>query len=188
MRDEKMRITKLIERIWIMIFLLFTVFCFSTSAECMETGTKAPRFSIKSGDGKEFSPDTGKSRITITLYETKDTIEQNRSFKNDLGALLKESATLKDGTVVLPVIDCTSASWLTRKVWEMNLVKNSKKENVTIYGDWNGRMKADYGVKVGMSNVIITDRKGYIRFTKAGQLNNRDIHQIKTLIRRLTVE
>jgi len=102
--------------------------------------------------------------------------------------LLKESATLKDGTVVLPVIDCTSASWLTRKVWEMNLVKNSKKENVTIYGDWDGRMKTDYGIKVGMSNVIITDRKGYIRFTKAGQLNNRDIHQIKTLIRRLTVE
>jgi predicted transcriptional regulator len=168
--------------------VLIFISLMSVKAGSIETGVKAPQFNIKSGDDKELSFDKIQGKVVIILYESKDVIEQNRSFKNELAALLNSSETLKAGTMVLSVIDCSSASWITKSVWKKNLVKNSKKENLMIYGDWDGRMFADYKMEDNKSNIVIIDRKGIIRFFKSGKLKDNEINQCKELIRQIAGE
>ncbi|MCX5812174.1 MAG: redoxin domain-containing protein [Proteobacteria bacterium] len=170
------------------IMLLMTLILLSlmpVKAMSLEPGTKAPQFNIKSGDDKKLPFNTLQGKAVIILYESKDAIELNRSFKNELATLLNGSETLKARTMVLSVIDCSSASWVIRSVWKKNLVKNSKKENLIVYGDWDGKMSTDYGMEDNKSNIVIIDRTGIIRFFKSGKLNNNEINQCKDLIQKL---
>lgn len=157
----------------------------SVKAMSLEPGVKAPQFNIKSGDDKELSLKNLQGKIVVIFYESKDTIEQNRIFKNELAALLDSSEALKARTKVLSVIDCSSASIITRGIWKENLVQSSEREKLIVYGDWDGKVLKDYGMGEDKSNVVVIDRKGIIRFFKAGTLNDSDIKQCKELIKNL---
>jgi predicted transcriptional regulator len=39
---------------------------------------------------------------------------------------------------------------------------------MTIYYDWNGKMSSDYKMKADVSNVVIIDKGGKIRFFTSG--------------------
>jgi len=151
----------------------------------IESGLKAPQFNIESGDGKVLSLNQLQGKTVVVIYESKDVIEQNRPFKDELAVLLNGSEVLKAKTTVLSVIDCSSASWITKKVWKSNLVKNSKKETLTVYGDWDGSMSADYKMEDGKSNIVIIDRAGIVRYFKSGRLSSNEINQCKELIQKL---
>jgi predicted transcriptional regulator len=151
----------------------------------LETGVQAPPFNLESGDNEKISLDRIKGKIVIIIYEAKNVIEQNRAFKNELTSLIDRSEVLKAQSTVLPVINCTSASWATKRIWKSNLRKNSKKENVTIYGDWDGKMFADYGIKDNTSNVVVIDANGIIRYFGSGKLDENEINKVKELLNRL---
>lgn len=151
--------------------------CFSA-----QTGKPAPAFSIASGDDKVVNRDTFKNRLLIIIYETKDNVEDNRKFKTELGALLASSDTLKNSSTVLPVINCSSAFWPVSAIWKGNLMRNSEKEKITIYGDWDGKMFSSYKFKDKASNVVIVDKDGIIRYFHTGVMDDDDIREARNVI------
>lgn len=167
------------KKLFLVISLLFLNI---TLAENVETGIKAPSFFLESGDSKGISLDQLKNKTIIIIYETKDVVEQNRQLKNELKTLLANSAPLNAQCIILPVINCSQANWLTKGVWQSNLRKNSEKERIAIYGDWDGKMFSEYGIKDNESNVIIIDRNGIVRYFSSGKLGDDAISNIKELI------
>lgn len=149
------------------------------------TGQTAPPFSVTSGDGKTVALDTLKGKIVVVLYETKNVVEQNRALKTQLTTLYEQFPKLKQGSVVVPVINCSSASWLTKKVWRSKLRENSSREKLTIYGDWDGNMADVYQMTDNQSNVVIIDATGVVRFVSIGACDTTTRDAIQSLLLKL---
>ena len=173
-------------RLWLVIVFLL-VFC--SVASSAEVGMSAPSFSVKSGDGQTLTLDAVKGKVISLIYETKEVVEENRKLKTALRQFRSENPELvRDNLVSVPVINCSSASWAITKIWQFKLKENSQKEGLTIYGDWDGRMFADYGMKDKTCNVLLIDKKGIIRYTMVGRVPDEEIPQIIDLLKTILSE
>jgi predicted transcriptional regulator len=82
---------------------------------------------------------------------------------------------LKKNLFALPVIDCTGAYFPFVGIWKQQLVKASQKEGLTIYGDWDGRMKKAYQAVDQEANFYLIDKSGTIRYFIAGKVDDKAI-------------
>ncbi len=67
-------------------------------------------------------------------------------------------------------------------IWKRRLREHSKKEGITIYCDWEGKMSSDYKMKADVSNVVIIDKSGRIRFFTSGEFTDEQINDVKELL------
>ena len=147
-------------------------------------GKPAPSFKIKSGDNQELSFSDVSGKTVVLFYETKAAKEKNRKLKDELNKFYdSQPEAIKKNVVRLAVINCQGV--IFSGAWESALKENSKKEGIIIYGDWTGDMARDYKVKAKDSNVIIIDKKGVIRYYYSGQIEDKDITAIKSLLNTL---
>ncbi len=145
----------------------------------------APYFMVASGDGKELTLDDLKGKVAVIFYETKDTIEKNRPLKNELNRFYDaQPAGAKKLILRIPVINCRGV--IFSGAWKKSLIENSKKEGMTIYGDWDGKMLLSYAVKDGESNLIIIGRDGKIKYSFAGRVEEKDFGTIKDWLKEWT--
>jgi hypothetical protein len=152
-------------------------------------GPTAPYFRVQSGDDKELTLDIIKGKVAAIFYENKDIVAANKRLKDELNKLYYEQAKIvRDLVVRLPVIDCSDAVWPLRWVWKRKLREHSRKEGMTIYCDWEGKMFSDYKMKDGVSNVVIIDKSGRIRFFTSGEVTAEEINDVKQLLKALTRE
>lgn len=147
------------------------------------TGYKAPDFHLVSGEDQQLSADTLKGKIVFLFYEGKDAVEKNRALKNILNAFFREQPpSVQQEIQRIAVINCTSAAWPLTGIWKKNLQEKSREEKITIYGDWDGKMLAAYGMKGDDSNLVIIDKEGIIRFFRSGAMPPETIREIKALL------
>jgi len=154
-------------------------------------GERAPDFRVISGYYRVLSSSSLKGKIIVIFYDTREpeVSEKNRQMKDKLKFLLEEQPEdVKNSIAVVPIINCTEATWSLKPVWWANLVINSIKEGVIIYGDWDGKFFQDYQIIDEETNFIIVDRKGTIRYSKSGQISPEETEQIIELLRRLVAE
>ncbi len=137
-----------------------------------------PDFRLVSGSGGVITRADIIGKITIITYETRETAEVNRDFKNAVSALARELFS-NDEWIGLAVIDTSGANTLTRPIWEMKLRQNSDAEGITIYGDWDGDFRDELGAKLGESNIFIVDRMGRVVLQYAGRIGEGDFMEIR---------
>jgi hypothetical protein len=146
-------------------------------------GSAAPYFRVQSGDDKELTLDMIKGKVAAIFYENKDIVDANKRLKDELNKLYSEqTGIVKDVLVRLPIIDCSDAFWPFLGIWKKRLREYSKKEGVTIYCDWEGKMSSDYKMKADVSNVVIIDKSGRIRLFTSGDVTAEEIDDVKRLL------
>lgn len=59
---------------------------------------------------------------------------------------------------------------------------------MAIYCDWDGKMSSDYKMKADVSNIVIIDKGGSIRFFTAGEVTAEEINDVKLLLKVLAGE
>jgi len=125
--------------------------------------SQAESFVIASGDGIEFRKEDLSGKITLCFYETYKTMEVNQEAKERLaGYFSSQSAERIEAVRILGVTDCTEAKWPFVGMWKKGLVSVSEQIKQTIYGDWDGSMKAHYNLDVEYPQLIIFNNKGSI--------------------------
>ncbi len=176
-------------RLFIAFTLIVALFLSnSAKAQSSKVDTKAPTFKVKSGEDEELSLEQIKGKVIVIFYETKDIVEKNRRLKDELKAFYDALPdTLKKYIVRLPVINCKGAFWPFTGKWKKKLRENSKKEGITIYGDWTGKMFSDYKIKDKESNVIILDKQGIIKYFRARKIEDEEIDKTKEILTELTI-
>lgn len=166
--------------------LLIILFLFKVNAEHSIINTFAPFFKVKSGNDKILTLEMTKGKVIVIFYETKDVVEKNRKLKNELNKFYdNQSNNVKEFIVKLPIINCSSSFWPFTKIWKKKLIENSKKEGITIYGDWDGKFFSDYKMKDKESNVLIIDKKGIIKYYEYGKIEDKEINKIKEILNSL---
>lgn len=59
---------------------------------------------------------------------------------------------------------------------------------MAIYCDWDGKMSSDYKMKADVSNIVIIDKGGSIRFFTSGDVAAEEINDVKLLLKVLAGE
>jgi predicted transcriptional regulator len=146
-------------------------------------GSAAPYFRVQSGDDEELTLDMIKGKVTAIFYQNKDMVDANKRLKDELNKLYYEqTGIVKDVLVRLPIIDCSDAFWPFLGIWKRRIREYSKKEGMAIYCDWKGTMSSDYKMKADVSNVVIIDKGGRIRFFTSGEVKEEEINGVKELL------
>jgi len=167
------------------------IFLFSTAYALLDSGSSAPEFEVSSGEGTGINMGTLKGKVVTIFYETKDkeVVEKNRHIKKELNLFYRQqSDSIQRQISRVAIIDCRKAFWPFKKIWKKNLVENSLKEGLTIYGDWDGIFAKNYQTADGETNFIVIDKKGVIRFSKTGMIEKNETGKIKMLLEILLKE
>ena len=158
----------------------------TAGADDQKIGQKAPYFKIASGSGQLLTLDEVKGKVVVIFYETKNVSRKNAAIKDRFNELYdSQPAPIRESIVRLPVFDCSSVVWPVTYLWKDGLVKNSARVGITIYGDWDGKMLHDYGMKDNESNVLMLDKTGVIRYFFAGKIDEERFLEIKNLLAEL---
>lgn len=171
---------KRIPQLWAVVFSLF----FFSFPPLSASGTpkEAPPFLVVSAYGETLTLEDLRGKITVLFYDTRYTTETNNNLKYDIDAFRKDHLPALSNLEVIQVIDASSANFLTKTIWKRKLREFSKKYNITIYADWTGKMRKDYGLSPGESNVILIDPEGMIRFSFLGEAGESERRKLFELI------
>lgn len=146
-------------------------------------GKPAPPFVVESGDNQKLTREMILGKVVVLFYESRQVIDKNDELKNELKCLYRaQPDSVKQEIFRLVVIDCSEASRPTRPIWKTKLSEHSQRQGFTIYGDWDRKMLADYGLQHNDSNFLIIDKRGLIRYSTAGKVDNGQIQTIKALL------
>ena len=152
-------------------------------------GKRIPSFSISSGDKRTCDLSAIQGKLALIFYEARSSVKKNVPLKHQLKlCLLDQPEEIRQRVVIVPVIDCTSAFFGVRRFWERSLVEHSRIEGFTIYGDWDGKMKKDLGLKEGDSNFLVVDRSGFIRLYHSGKIDEDSYESIKSFLLQLATD
>jgi len=167
------------------VALLAFMLVLANGAKAVEVGDKAPPFRVISGDDKVMTLDALKGKAVLLIYETRNVIEKNRAAKEALKNWHRElSPELQAAFVSIPVANCSSAGFF-KGMWKKGLRDNTGKEGLTIYGDWDGRMRSDYGFADRDSNFMVLDQDGTVRYKISGLISDTDLQNIIKLLNQL---
>jgi predicted transcriptional regulator len=174
----------------IFLVLLF-LFSKDPAFALIPEGTRAPEFTVKSGDDKELTLKDLEGMVVVLFYETGDEeVEgKNRTVKKELNRFYGEQTDEKKSQIArVIIIDCREAFWPFKGIWKRKLREHSKKEGITFYGDWDGSFAESYDIAEGDSNLLILDKKGNVRLAKAGKIEESEIPGIQELLEELVRE
>ncbi len=149
----------------------------------LQAGKPAPPFVVESGDNQKLTRDMILGKVVVLFYESRQAIDINDELKDALKCLYRaQPADIKREIFRLLVIDCSEAMVPTIPIWKSRLSENSQRQGFTIYGDWNRKMLADYGMQGNSSNFLIIDKHGIVRYSGAGKIASSQIPKIKDLL------
>jgi peroxiredoxin len=141
----------------------------------------APSFSLVSGDNQKLTLDMLRGKIVVLFYATRDTVHVNEDLQHYLDRLYdNQPQNIQKQVYRLLVVNAMEATSLT--AWKEKLRETSAKLNITIYGDWTGGMFAAYRMRDNDSNFVIIDKRGIVRFTASGRIDNSRFEAIKKLL------
>lgn len=163
------------------LFLLSALI--ADAAICVQAGEEAPPFSVRSGSGEVLEREMIKGRIAVIFYETRETVEVNRPLKSALNDFYSGLPDKDKGRMAkVAVVRCGS---FMPAIWRQKLRENSKRENMTIYGDWDGAMERDYAMAPGQTNFLIVGKDGMVRMQRSGAVAQSEFAGIIGLLREL---
>lgn len=144
-------------------------------------GEPAPTFFLKSGDNQQLTLGMLRGKIVVLFYATRDTVHVNDDLQHYLDALYDaQPRAIQNQIFRLLVVNAMEATSLT--AWKEKLIETSAKLRITIYGDWTGDMFAAYRMRDNDSNFIIIDKRGIVRFSASGRIDNSRFEAIKKLL------
>jgi predicted transcriptional regulator len=167
------------------VAILAFILLLANGAKAVETGCAAPPFRVISGDDQVMTLDALKGKVVILFYETRDTAEKNRTVKEVLKSKYRAlDPSLQAAVISVPVVNCSSAG-LFKGMWKKGIRDASKREGMSVYGDWDGRMRVEYGFADRESNFMILDKDGTVRCKKSGLISDTELQDIIKLLDQL---
>ncbi len=154
----------------------------SPSHALLKEGTSAPDARVEDADGKVLQLQSLKGKPILIVYEDRDSAKQNQSLKDDL-AKLAQGDKYKTQIALAAIADVSSYDWWPAKGFVKDAIREeSKKQKTTIYCDWNGGFRKAYGIKKGVSNVILVGRDGRVLFAAEGAMSNDSRKRLVSLL------
>lgn len=139
-----------------------------------------PTFALRSGTDETLTEDSIAGKVVLCFYESSKTTDVNQKLKNRLTTAI--NASVDNAPFVLAVADCSGATWPISTFYKKALREQSKKIGYTLWGDWTGRMREDFGLAINEANFLLIDRDGRVLYRARGRVSDRGIDEIVSLV------
>lgn len=172
----------------ILILSVTFIMSFCVNAQPPQVGDLAPSLRVESGDGKIMTLDMLKGKVVVLVYNTRDTYDRNAKLRETLNKFYNaQSDERKYNCFKLAILDCSSAFFPIDFLWRKKLIDVSKSKKMDIYGDWDGKVAADYGFNLNDSNMVIIDKYGIIKYISQKEItDDKEINKIIELLNKIT--
>jgi hypothetical protein len=160
-----------------LLFLSLFFLFLSPSLFALQIGDAIPGFSVISGDGHILIRDDLLDKKGLIFYEDRSLMDINQDLKDYLKALNLD----KNNIMTVVVVDCNDLG-LFKKLWQDRLVDHSRKINLPVYGDWNGKMKDRFKLEDESSTFMVIDETGHVVYSQTGTIASSDFEQIGNLV------
>ncbi len=170
----------------VFLFILLGAF----SGHAIEPGNPVPAFTVvfPGEDGDHlFTERDLPGTITVLFYESRHTASETVDLKHAIRDF-QETSFSRPVLRIVQVIDASSANVLTRTIWKRKIRENAERYGAFLYADWTGKMRRDFGFSPKVSNILVVDPKGVVRFVHQGPLNDEKRAQLFTILRLLGEE
>jgi peroxiredoxin len=119
---------------------------------------RAPEFSLQDQYDKTVVLRQFEDRIVVLIASDKEGSVQNPQWKKAI------SEKYGDNIVILGIADVRSVPFFLK-----GKIRNDfKKDEGNILLDWKGEVFTAYGLAKGVSNIVVIDRHGFVRYRHAG--------------------
>ncbi|MDC0739893.1 YtfJ family protein [Polyangium mundeleinium] len=161
---------------------LVAAFVPGVSLALPKEGAEAPNARVEDADGRALQMSSLKGKPILIVYEDKDSAAQNQPLKDDLSKL-GQGDKYKQKIALAAVADVSGYDWWPAKGFVKDAIREeSKKQKTTIYCDWDGSFGKAYGVRKGVSNVILVGKDGRVLFAGSGALGVADRKKLIELL------
>lgn len=124
----------------------------------------------------------------LVFYEDKDSATQNAALKDEL-ARLGRAERYKRALSVLAIADVSGYDyWPARGFVKDALQSESRKLGTVIYCDWTGAAQRAFGVRRGVSNVVLYSGDGKVLLSHEGAMPAEKRAELVALVRALAGE
>jgi peroxiredoxin len=139
------------------IFILFLLLSVTAGGQPL-INARAPEFTLQDQYDKTVALRQFEDRIVVLIASDKEGSVQNPQWKKAI------SEKYGDNIVILGIADVRSVPFFLK-----GKIRNDfKKDEGNILLDWKGEVFTAYGLAKGVSNIILIDKNGSIRFRYAG--------------------
>ncbi len=169
----------LVNIIFSLLLIILPALSYSSS---LKAGDPLPDFTLISEKEQVYSS-SFRDKVLIITYETKETTEVNKTFKDHI--LKKYPEQSQTRLVSIAVINCSKYFFPVKNICISRTDKESDRLPITVYSDVDGNMFEDFFIIDNESNIFISDREGIIRYVKTGKMNMQEIEKALDLVESL---
>jgi hypothetical protein len=146
-------------------------------------GSRGPDAKAVDPDGRVLSLRALEGRWVVLFYEDRSSRRDNAALKRALGRLEKSPALGRRFRVVA-VADTSSYDFWPARWFAKRAIRNiARKVGVPIYCDFSGAFRDALDVRRGVSNVVVLDPSGRVRFFREGRLSRGEVDVVTGMLR-----
>ncbi|MDC3955848.1 YtfJ family protein [Polyangium jinanense] len=158
-------------RFFLMIFSLVLLLPAGAALALPSVGQSARRVVVEDPDGRVMDLGFPREKPTLILYEDRKSAAQNRALKDELTKLADTKSEAKQIQFVAIADTSDYRSWPLRGFAERSVRKKSAEVGQTIYCDWEGQFRKAYGLRRGVSSVLLVGKNGRVEYAAEGKLD-----------------
>ncbi len=143
------------ETVFVMLLLLI---CSSAHAGSSLVQEKAPDFRLADQFDRFYSRESFSGTPLVLIASDKEGREQNRQWRDLI------SNRYGSRVFMIGVADLRKVPFFLKGFIKRDL----QKDRSSIMLDWKGELFTAYGLAQHVSNIIVIDRKGYVRYLRSG--------------------
>jgi peroxiredoxin len=122
-------------------------------------GSKAPEFILLDQHSKSYNVRQDEGKIIILLVSDKKGSEQNKAWVERIEKKYKDK---------VPIVGIADIRGVPR-AFDFLVKREFKDKPVSILLDWNGNVFTSYGLVQKVANIVLIDRKGFVRHIHSGE-------------------
>lgn len=158
-------------RFFLMILSLFLLIPAGSALALPSVGQSARRVVVEDPDGRVMDLAFPRKKPMLILYEDRKSATQNRALKDELNKLADTKAEAKQIQFVAIADTSDYRSWPLRGFAERSVRKKAVEVGQPIYCDWEGQFRSAYGLRRGVSSVILVGKDGRVAYAAEGKLD-----------------
>jgi len=162
-----------------------TVFTFERAAlACPPVGAFRPEAKLTDAWGRSIHLGSFGTKPLVVVYEDKSSAQKNAALKADL-TRLTQGKKYRATVTLVAVADVSDYDFWPARGFAKDAIKAaSRKQNIVIYCDWDGRVREKLRLNKNESNIVLYGKDGKVAFSRAGKLSAADRAELIKLLRR----
>lgn len=151
--------------------LLFLLIPAGSALALPAVGQSARRVVVEDPDGRVMDLAYPREKATLILYEDRKSATQNQALKDELHRLAETKAEAKQIQFVAIADTSDYRGWPLRGFAERAVRKKSAEVGQIIYCDWDAKFRKAYGLRRGVSSVLLVGKDGRVEYAAEGKLD-----------------